>query len=50
MKVSVSFDLDDADRRAIANYYGHKGLANRETCKTWLHNTARADLDGCAQL
>lgn len=44
MKVRVTFDLSDEERRAIAKHYGMPGKASRERCATWLHGNAMADL------
>jgi hypothetical protein len=46
MKVKLStFNLSDTDRRAIADYYGHEGLADRNTCRGFLEGHAWADLE-----
>lgn len=45
MKVAITFDLGDDDRRAIANYYGKDVPASHSQCRSWIENAVRADLE-----
>lgn len=44
MKVVVTIDLCDEDRKAIAAYYGLPYQAGHSLCKDWVESTIRADL------
>ena len=45
MKLAVTFELDETDRLAIADYFGDRGPASRERCADWFSGHARSDLD-----
>lgn len=48
MKVRISYivDADDDLRRAVNQWYGRPGLANRDEVKNWYENNGRSmDLD-----
>ncbi len=49
MKVAVSFDFTDADRRAITRFLGYDGLASRVQSRAWARLQLRVALTVMAQ-
>ena len=36
MKVRLTFEFSDDERRALASHYGEAGKASHATCATWV--------------
>jgi hypothetical protein len=36
MKIRITFEFTDEDRRALAKYYSEDGLASREDCRAYI--------------
>lgn len=45
MKVSVTVDFTDIDRRAVARFHGYDGLAAHIQCVAWARAQVRLTLD-----
>lgn len=48
MRVAVTFNLSESDRRAISCAVGHDRPATYDQVKTWIVGTVEADLDSIA--
>lgn len=44
MKASIPFEFDEKDRRAIARFLGHDGLASHVECVAWGREQMRVSL------
>ena len=46
MRIALgTVDLTDEERKAIAAFYYTKGLANREFCRRYMLDVAKAEID-----
>lgn len=45
MKIRMTFDLGDEDRRIIASYYGDEGKASRDTCIGFINAMVTSDIE-----
>lgn len=49
MKVSITVDFTEADRRNVARFHGNDGLASHIQCVAWSAQRVRASLNVLAQ-
>jgi hypothetical protein len=50
MKVSITFEVDDDERRAIARFYGEPGKASYKDVKIHIQNMVNAELEAINHL
>jgi len=45
MKITINLEFSDEERRALAFWYGERGLVSADRLRAWVGGALRADFD-----